>query len=145
MAGEKKAAKRKYTDISSVWDEIIILIEEGNTLRQICEREGMPAWSGLRGFIRSDERRMTQYAHAREVATEAFEEELLAAARSATFDDANAKRLHVDALKWILAKRAPKVYGDKITQEHPGTAGKELKIPTLMIMPFDKNEQSDED
>ena len=144
MAGEKKTAKRKYTDISSVWDEIIILIEEGNTLRQICEREGMPAWSGLRGFIRSDERRMTQYAHAREVATEAFEEELLAAARGATFDDANAKRLHVDALKWIMAKRAPKVYGDKITQEHTGADGKELQIPTLMIVPFDKNEQSDE-
>lgn len=38
-------------------------------------------------------------------------------------------RLRVDARKWFLSKMMPKVYGDKITQEHTGqftfTVGKE--------------------
>lgn len=33
------------------------------------------------------------------------------------------KRLQIDTLKWKLSKMLPKVYGEKITQEHVGAGG----------------------
>lgn len=33
------------------------------------------------------------------------------------------KRLHIDTLKWKLSKMLPKVFGDKVTQEHVGAGG----------------------
>lgn len=33
------------------------------------------------------------------------------------------KRLHIDTLKWKLSKMLPKVFGDKVTQEHVGANG----------------------
>ncbi|MFT8720013.1 hypothetical protein [Acetobacter sp.] len=146
MAGKKpvKTIKR-CDDISAVWDDILCLLEEGKTLREISEVEGMPSWEGLRKFIRNDPGRVAQYAHARETGAEALEAEMLLAARSAGPEDAAAKRLHVDALKWVMSKRAPKVYGDKITQEHTGPGGKDLPAPTLVISTYQKPDDTDTD
>jgi hypothetical protein len=33
------------------------------------------------------------------------------------------KRVQIDTRKWVLSKMLPKVYGDKITQEHTGADG----------------------
>ncbi len=118
-------------DISSVWDDVLSLLEEGLTLRDICDRSDMPTWPGLRKFIRKDPSRVTQYAHARAAGAEALEDELLHAARSAGPEDAAARRLQVDALKWVMSKRAPKVYGDKITQEHTGADGGPLEFTEI--------------
>ncbi|MCI1437073.1 MAG: hypothetical protein LKI03_06120 [Acetobacter indonesiensis] len=144
MAGRKKPdLKIVRVDIASVWEEILSKLEEGLTLRQLCEEPGMPCWSGLRKFIRSDPARVTQYAHARAVGAEALEDELLHAARSAVPEDANARRLQVDALKWVMSKRAPKVYGDKITQEHTGPDGGPVQVSEVrrvIVRPPDKKE-----
>ena len=123
--------KKPRVDIASVWQEVLSLLEEGETLRQICSREGMPTWEGLRKFLRADPERVAQYAHAREVGAEALEDELLHAARVANADDANARRLQVDALKWVMSKRAPKVYGDKVTQEHTGPDGGPMQVSEI--------------
>lgn len=132
MAGCKKPdLKIVRVDIASVWEEILSKLEEGLTLRQLCEEPGMPCWSGLRKFIRAEPERVTQYAHARAIGAEALEDELLHAARSAGPEDANARRLQVDALKWVMSKRAPKVYGDKITQEHTGEGGGPIKFTAV--------------
>lgn len=132
MAGRKKPdLKIVRVDIASVWEEILSKLEEGLTLRQLCDEPGMPTWEGLRKFIRANPERVAQYAHARAVGAEALEDELLQAARSASPEDANARRLQVDALKWVMSKRAPKVYGDKITQEHTGEGGGPIKVTAV--------------
>lgn len=132
MAGKKPVRTiKRCDDIAAVWDDILCLLEEGKTLREISEVEGMPSWPGLRKFIRQDAERVTQYAHAREAGAEALEAEMLQTARSANPEDAAAKRLHVDALKWIMSKRAPKVYGDKITQTHTGADGGPLEFTEI--------------
>ncbi|GFE96563.1 hypothetical protein [Gluconobacter sp. Gdi] len=118
-------------DIASAWDGVLVLLEEGLTLREICQRSDMPTWEGLRKFIRKDPGRVAQYAHARTAGAEALEDELLHAARSAGPEDAAARRLQVDALKWVMSKRAPKVYGDKITQEHTGADGGPLEFTEI--------------
>jgi hypothetical protein len=58
-----------------------------------------------------------QYAQARELQADALTDEMLDIARSATNQDAHAKRLLVDVLKWRAAKLRPKVYGDRMRIE----------------------------
>lgn len=41
------------------------------------------------------------------------------------------KRLQVDALKWKLSKMLPKVYGDKVTQEHTGAGGGPITLAAM--------------
>lgn len=41
------------------------------------------------------------------------------------------KRLQIDTLKWKLSKMLPKVYGDKITQEHTGKDGGPIAIAAV--------------
>jgi hypothetical protein len=85
----------------------------------------------------------SRYAQARARAAEAFEDEIIDVARTATAEDAAAKRLHVDTLKWVMSKRAPKVYGDKITQEHTGPDGGPVQVSEVrrvIVRPPDKKE-----
>ena len=41
------------------------------------------------------------------------------------------KRLRVDTMKWTLSKMLPKVYGDKVTQEHTGKDGGAIQIAAM--------------
>lgn len=41
------------------------------------------------------------------------------------------KRLLIDTLKWKLSKMLPKVYGDKVTQEHVGAGGGPIAIASV--------------
>ena len=41
------------------------------------------------------------------------------------------KRLQVDTLKWKLSKMLPKVYGDKVTQEHTGAGGGPITLAAI--------------
>lgn len=41
------------------------------------------------------------------------------------------KRLQIDTRKWMLSKMLPKVYGDKVTQEHTGADGGPIAIAAV--------------
>ena len=43
------------------------------------------------------------------------------------------KRLQIDTLKWKLTKMLPKIYGDKITQEHTGAGGGPIAIAAVNL------------
>jgi len=43
------------------------------------------------------------------------------------------KRLQIDTLKWKLSKMLPKIYGDKITQEHTGPGGGPIPIAAVNL------------
>lgn len=43
------------------------------------------------------------------------------------------KRLMVDTLKWKLSKMLPKVYGDKVTQEHTGKDGGPITMAAVNL------------
>ena len=59
------------------------------------------------------------YARARELAGDAWAEKAIAEAMTATSsDDAGAAKVRYDALRWYAAKVAPKVYGDRVINEH---------------------------
>lgn len=40
-------------------------------------------------------------------------------------------RLRVDTRKWMLSKMLPKIYGDKVTQEHTGAGGGPITLAAL--------------
>lgn len=42
-------------------------------------------------------------------------------------------RLRVDTRKWAAAKLKPRVYGDKVTQEHTGADGGAIKVETMNL------------
>ena len=110
----------------------------GETLRAICRDEGMPHEATVRGWALDDrEGFSTQYARSREIGYMAMADETLEIAddgsndtyktdegQEATNHDVIARsRLRVDTRKWLLSKALPKVFGDKIVQEHTGADG----------------------
>lgn len=40
-------------------------------------------------------------------------------------------RLRVDTRKWLMARMAPKKYGDKVTQEHTGPGGGPVQVQRI--------------
>lgn len=145
-------------------DEICRRLAEGESLRRICEDQGFPHESTVRGWARDEGDFGTQYTRARQIGYDALAEELLAVARGTrkavirkvvrkvtevqgeevegseeveetlTESDAvDARRLHVDALKWTLSKMLPKVYGDKVAMEHAGPDGKPIQTENVNL------------
>lgn len=110
------------------------MIESGDTLRQVAQKEGISA-SLIIWNARHDETFAKQYARALETRTlldfEALEDDLRDPERGKFGIDAAWvawKRLQIDTRKWALSKRNPKVYGDKITHQGDSDAPIELVV-----------------
>lgn len=84
----------------------------------------------------------SQYAQAREIGYHVMADELLEIADDGINDrivdeDGNERtdhdviarsRLRVDTRKWLLSKALPKIYGDKIQNEHTGANGGPIAV-----------------
>jgi hypothetical protein len=87
-----------------------------------------------------------QYAHAREVQAESWADDIIEISDDGvndTYKDEDGhertnqdviarSRLRVDTRKWLMARMAPKKYGDKITQEVTGADGSPL-VPIINL------------
>lgn len=62
-----------------------------------------------------------QYARARAAGDDAMAEDIQAIADDGELDP-NDRRIRIDARKWLLAKRQPRKYGDKLDVEHGVTS-----------------------
>lgn len=133
-------------------DTICERLAEGESLRTICESEGMPTERAVRDWALEDIEKSedyegfgSQYARAREIGYLKLADELIDIADDGSNDwmkrkkDGNTvevpnqevisrSRLRVDTRKWILSKMLPKVYGDKITTEHTGPDGGKIGV-----------------
>lgn len=110
-------------------DAICALVAQGRTLRQIAAELGMSQGTILNRTSREPQH-VEQYTRAREAAADIFETDILEAAQAVTAESATADRVKIDALKWVAARRAPKKYGDKITNEHTGAGGGPIQTVT---------------
>lgn len=109
----------------SIADKVRMVCEmvvEGQTLRQIADHFGVTC-GGVLYWIESKPEYTEQYTRARASAADMFENDIIEAAHAVTPETAAADRVKIDALKWVAARRAPKRYGDKITQEVVGSDG----------------------
>lgn len=113
-------------------------IADGESLRAICEDDEMPSREGVRGWLVAQPAFAGQYARAREEQGDTMADLMLDVANESpgqtehgvdAAEVAN-RRLKIDVLKWRAGKLRPKVYGDKIQQEHSG----ELTMPTLNVI-----------
>jgi len=126
--------------------EICSLLGDGQSLKEICEREDMPVRSTVYLWLSRHNEFSDMYARAREEQADTLADEIIGIADEAsrdtktlTHDDGskyevcdhewiNRSRLRVDARKWVAAKLKPKKYGDKVTNEHTGADGGPLVI-----------------
>jgi hypothetical protein len=91
--------------------EICERLAAGETTREIAAREGMPGRTSIFKALGGDPDFANQYARAREAQLLLWEEDLVEIAAG---EDSQRCRLMVDTRKWLMSKRAPKKYGDKV-------------------------------
>jgi hypothetical protein len=130
-------------------DAICTRIAEGDSLRKICDSDGMPSQSMVFRWLADENYKAfrEQYACAREAQADKLAEEILSIAddgENDTYVDENGNtrtdqdvigrsRLRVDARKWLASKMAPKKYGDKVQQEISGPNGGAVEITGINI------------
>ncbi len=130
--------------------EICEKLAQGRTLRDVCRDDGMPAESTVRLWALEDREGFSaQYARAREIGYMSMADELMEVADDGSNDwmkrqdedgqssyvlngeHVQRSRLRVDTRKWLLSKALPKLFGDKITQEHTGPDGSPVVFQTI--------------
>lgn len=114
----------KYS--SMLANEILERISAGESLLSITKEEHMPDRVSVYRWIEAHEEFRNNYARAKELQAETYEDMMLDTAR--TEDDVNRARLIVDTMKWTASKLKPKKYGDKVDLT---TNGKDLPSPLL--------------
>lgn len=120
---------------------------QGESLRKICEDAKMPGKSTVMRWLADNPAFRDQYARAREAQADFYAEEIIEIADDDSRDSitdpesgnqrinsewVNRSRLRVDTRKWLMARMAPKKYGDKITQEVTGADGAPL-VPIINL------------
>lgn len=130
-APAKRGRPSKYTP--ELAREICERISNGETLRQVCRSEHMPAAPTVRSWVLDNVNGFSeQYARARILLAEHWADETVDIAddnKNDTYVDDNGNertnsevvqrsRLRVDTRKWMLSKVLPKVYGDKLDVNH---------------------------
>jgi len=140
--------------------EICERIALGETLREITRSKGMPARSTVCKELLADKEFSDQYVRAREIQLEEMEDELLEIAddgRNDWVEKRNAQgeitgwtvngehiqrsRARLETRKWLMGKRAPKKYGDKVEQTLQGPEGSPVQQETtyryIVVRPGD--------
>lgn len=127
---------------------ICVRLGLGESLREICRDDDMPDKSTVMRWLASHAEFRDQYAGAREAQADYYAEEILEIADDSSNDwmkrkqgdeeievenkeVLNRSRLRVDTRKWLMARMAPKKYGDKIVQEHTGPNGDPIVFQTV--------------
>lgn len=125
--------------------ELCARIASGRSVRSVCLDPDMPGLSTVMEWRNERPEFAEQYARAMDDRADFHFEEILAIAdtpvrgvKTTTKGDGSVevleadmiehRRLQVDARKWIVARMAPKKYGDKLTQEVTGKDGAPLPL-----------------
>jgi hypothetical protein len=152
---EIKRPKGRPSDYSVQIAEIICSrIGDGESLRQICASPGMPGKSSIMRWLEANPEFRDQYARARELQAEHWAEEIIEIADDSRNDfvekegrdgstyeavdgeHINRSRLRVDTRKWLMARLAPKKYGDRVTNELIGDKDNPLNTHHVVQVVF---------
>ena len=136
-------------DIENTFKQILLSIEEGNSLRATLKREGMPTSTTFYDWIDNDKEKALHYARACEERADVIFDEIFDIADNTDNDTIftnkgeipNSEwiarsRLRVDARKWALSKMNPKKYGDKLDLTSRGE-----KMPQVTIFQLPDNDR----
>lgn len=97
-----------------LFKEALNRISEGESLKSICEDAHMPNRSSIMKWLSESQDLSDKYARAKERCADKWFEELREHADNAVKDHAKtqAYKLKIDTDKWILARMAPRKYGE---------------------------------
>ena len=129
-----------------IQNEILERLRQGESARQICRSDHMPDWSNFLRFKRDNEEFRAQYDIAWADGFTAWETQIVEIANDQSRDfqpdgkggvksdntAVNRDRLRIDTMKWIMCKRVPHTYGDRVQQEITGKDGAPIQ-PILNI------------
>lgn len=110
--------------------EICDRLEAGESLRDICQAPDMPARSTVNRWLADNAEFRDQYARARESYNDdEFDRmEVLDGLLLEGTIKADVHRSLIDSMKWRIAKRDPKKYGDRVKHEVGGEDGAPIVI-----------------
>jgi hypothetical protein len=94
--------------------EICRRLADGELLCDICRPTRMPSRDTVRRWQSEYGPFRDRYAIARDQQVDALAEEAIQIARSADADTVAVCRLQIDTIKWLIAKIAPRRYGEKV-------------------------------
>jgi len=99
----------------------------GESLRAICNDKEMPGRDTVRRWLIDYTDFQAQYVRACEIDADNEFEDLIALADECK-DPALTQiyKLRIDTRKWVLSRRSPKKYGDRVEQNVTGPAGDSL-------------------
>lgn len=137
MKSQGKTVGRPTSYTSEIGDRICLDLASGATLRSVVAAPGMPDQATVYRWLKAQDEFRKQYTLAREEQAHAVAE--MAVDEAIAAKDAQLGRLAYDARKWFASKLAPKVYGDKLLQEHSGPDG--IPLP-LIVLPSNGREPS---
>jgi len=134
--------------LPEVAEDICKLLSGGESLRKVCERQGMPSRTTVFRWLAEHEEFRNQYATATETRADAIFEDMFDIADKVNEESAAVAkaRLRIDTRKWALARMNPKKYGDKVTQDIDvkSSDGSMTPKPTMiqLVAPGVKNDDS---
>ncbi|MBK9497032.1 MAG: terminase small subunit protein [Xanthomonadales bacterium] len=136
-------------------DRICTELAEGKSLRAVCAQPGMPVPATVLNWTEAHPAFGEQYTRARERGYRLMADEIVDIAdtpvlgvetkikpdgtRETTEGDMIAhRRLQVDTRKWMLSKMLPKIYGDRLTNEHTGANGGPIETKSTLVLTPDE-------
>jgi hypothetical protein len=114
---------------------ICVELSSGQSLRSICDEDGMPDKATVFRWLAANETFRDQYARAREAQADSMLEDIFEIADQ--YDNLKEKldvehiqraKLRIDTRKWAMSKMSPKKYGDKVLQQISGDPEQPLEI-----------------
>jgi hypothetical protein len=131
-------------------EEICARLSAGESLKSICRDPGMPPFSTVQGWARTNHCGFTAlYDCARELQAQTFADELIDIADDGMNDWVRREnerggvsyvlnkehiarsRLRLEARQWVISKILPKKYGDKLQLKHSGVVASSPIISSM--------------
>lgn len=132
----KRTSPRNWTD--ELKSELCRRIAEGETILAIAGKAGFPSQAAVYSELRRDPDFVKEYELAREWQLTAWEDQIIEIANDSSKDRLPDGRIdcdHISRMKllvhtkmWVMARRAPKRYGDRISTELSGPGGSAIEI-----------------
>ncbi len=132
----KRTPPRNWTD--ELKSELCRRIAEGETILAMAGKDGFPSQSAVYSELRRDPDFAKEYELAREWQLTAWEDEIIELANDSSNDRLPDGRIDVDHIarmklvvntkQWIMARRNPRKYGDRVSAELSGPNGGAIEV-----------------
>lgn len=125
-------ARPRVHDRLQIVTAVCARISRGALVKDACKAEKIDA-DLIRDWTSSDDALALLYARARSNQAHAIAEEAVRISdeKAASPEAVQRNRLRVDTRKWMASKIAPKLYSERLVNEHSGPDGGPIKVEQI--------------